>query len=86
MEKKCEACDKRQRFFKKRSKQTSFRSPVARSLIATGLSSFPALSNTSATTLFACTMQAFLAELGIVIPVEKVVGACPSKDTLRRIT
>ena len=54
MEKKCEACDKTQRFFKKRSKQTSFRSPVARSLIATGLSSCPALSNTSATTLFCC--------------------------------
>jgi len=82
MERKCEVYDRIKEFFKHNTR-TSFKSPLARSIIATGLSSSPALSNTSATTMFACTIQAFLCEIGLKIPIEKVVAACPSKDTFQ---
>ena len=64
----------------KNTKRTTFTSPLARSVIATGLSSCPALSNTIATTMFLYAIQAFLCEIGSDILIEKVVAACPGKD------
>ena len=67
------------------TKYTSFSSPLSRSFIATGLSSAPGLSHSSATTLFACTVQALLIEFGLCISPEKIVAACPGKDAFARI-
>ena len=67
------------------TKQTSFSSPLPRSLIAAGLSSTPSLSHSSATTLFSYIVQSLLIEVGLTILPDKIVASCPGKDTFARM-
>ena len=67
----------------KNTKRTALPSPLARSMIATWVSSCHALSNTSAATILLCVIQAFLCEVGIDAPIEKVVAACSGKDAFQ---
>ena len=83
MHEKSEILNKFKKIFN--TKQISFSLHLSRSFIATSLLSTPGLSHSSTTILFTCTVQALLVKFSLYISPEKIVAACPGKDTFARI-